>query len=1090
MEIAIPEKVNKRIAEFTGRAWVLPRLLDWLENGYDRHFLITGEPGTGKSMLAAWLAGHGPMPENSEQSKELKQLRQRVGAAHFCVFNTGAASAAALAANLAQQLANHIPEFQQVLLETLSERVVFAPHQEIGQVTDHSQVVALQIERLDLSGLDEQFSFDRALRFPLIKLYQKGFSMPLLLVVDALDEAYAYTRGIGLVQILSGLTDLPPQVRWLLTTRPDPRILKTYRRMPRLDLVKDCPPGQAEIQAYVTARLAGSRLSSVQQTALAEAIEQNADDYFLYASLVVDEILQRIEKGPLPPSFSFPKGLVEIYAEFLNRELGQDEDRWYKEFRPVLGLLAVAQGEGFDQEKLVQFTGLEVNPILRVCSQYLEGDYPQGPFRLFHKSLNDYLLDEESNIDYHIDAYRMHQRIVDRYYASGNGVPAFSSWDEYGWRFFGVHLAGAALAPEPLQKHQCVVRLAKLVLSEDFLALYKQRMPDLSQLGTEMRRALRLLSLDAQLEAFPMLVRVCRAILVFRTDQLRPELVIQPAEQGQTDEALRNLALFPVETRWQQAAALWIAWAGSEKNPAAARQLYARLEPNLLPLSILQFLAARVKEAFDGVQTLPAGYSGPIPTEEVIRKIVLSMSGQDAEGVQIDEYVSGISFNPETLVEALSSPAPGGSAFQPYLGEWLPPAINPNAIEGVIAAGSGGPLFKAQLDGPLLVAYSAAEPKKGEAYWQAYLDLQAANLYLYYRNTSLWLLIDSVLRHPNSDWMRRQIGAILKIALDNRGLHFEEGFTFMLLAQGSLAGRAQDARQLGKRRKQAVEQAGKLKFVRGNDDSWGVHKRRLAALAEAYTSLGEDAQVEALLDAAYHIPRGFAGFMVPAWLNLAEAVMVCGKQGRFSIPDALQQALVSAHKVQEPIFCARNTARINALLRHWWPFQPGEDLLEVAGRFVQEPDDPQFSALHVVGEAYVHRQDVDEQGAPGGQPPLPMMELPPYLNQSTSLRMLSMAFDLPADDFMRLNPGLELDAILPYGAEVNVPDPAFKPWLAARFSAELCARQEIPLAERRRWIQALMPLAIADETCLSTVLGRLLYVAGPIEVDVLDQLAQ
>jgi hypothetical protein len=120
---------------------------------------------------------------------------------------------------------------------------------------------------------------------------------------------------------------------------------------------------------------------------------------------------------------------------------------------------------------------------------------------------------------------------------------------------------------------------------------------------------------------------------------------------------------------------------------------------------------------------------------------------------------------------------------------------------------------------------------------------------------------------------------------------------------------------------------------------------------------------------------------------------------------------------------------------------------------------------------------------------LPMMELDPALIQPASLRRLSLAFDLPVDDFLRLNPGWEVDDTLPYGLEVNVPDPAFKPWLAARLSAELCARHEIPFATRRRWIQALIPLAIADETCLYTVMGRLMHVAGPLGAEVLDELA-
>lgn len=37
--------------------------------------LITGEPGSGKSAIAAWLAGAGPLPKRANVQDKLNQVR-------------------------------------------------------------------------------------------------------------------------------------------------------------------------------------------------------------------------------------------------------------------------------------------------------------------------------------------------------------------------------------------------------------------------------------------------------------------------------------------------------------------------------------------------------------------------------------------------------------------------------------------------------------------------------------------------------------------------------------------------------------------------------------------------------------------------------------------------------------------------------------------------------------------------------------------------------------------------------------------------------------------------------------------------------
>src|SRR5262245_5692908 len=70
-----PERVRESIPLLIGRRWVLQKLAEWWDHGAERLFLITGDPGTGKSMIMAWLRGFGPEPEDTIRRAQLARLR-------------------------------------------------------------------------------------------------------------------------------------------------------------------------------------------------------------------------------------------------------------------------------------------------------------------------------------------------------------------------------------------------------------------------------------------------------------------------------------------------------------------------------------------------------------------------------------------------------------------------------------------------------------------------------------------------------------------------------------------------------------------------------------------------------------------------------------------------------------------------------------------------------------------------------------------------------------------------------------------------------------------------------------------------------
>ena len=136
-----------------------------------------------------------------------------------------------------------------------------------------------------------------------------------------------------------------------------------------------------------------------------------AKGIFLYAALVLDQLLKlSLSEFPDLDTIALPKDLRGIYHEFLTRELGKDEERWFGLYEPLLGLIAVAQGEGLTANMLSDIIGKDIRMALRASKQYLTGEPPDGPFRPFHKSFSDFLFEEKD--DYQIDATVWNNRIV------------------------------------------------------------------------------------------------------------------------------------------------------------------------------------------------------------------------------------------------------------------------------------------------------------------------------------------------------------------------------------------------------------------------------------------------------------------------------------------------------------------------------------------------------------------------------------------------------------------------------------------------------------------------------------------------------
>lgn len=424
----------KRLSEdFKGREWLFDEIDGWLKDDKKRFFILTGEPGVGKSAIAA----------------RLTQVRpDNILAYHFCIAgNIGTIVPNTVLRSLAAQLGDTLPKYGEALANTIKpSQISINIHQVIGKVEAGAKVVGAVISHLTASNSDEEL--DILLRAPLSALKAPDRPQsPVFILIDSLDEAKTYQGESNLITLLAKANDLPGWVRFVCTTRPEQAVLSYFQRFEPYMLAAESQMNQDDIKQYVNYRVdkkaVRERLAVTDVTpeVLAEHVGALANGNFLYTKMLLNDI--ETGQQSLDDLTALPKSLDDIYFGFLRRF--SDED-WDTRYQPVLGKLAVAQ-EPITETQLANFTGIhqrQVKRNLTVIDQYLdvlEDAEGSKTYRLFHQSLRDYLLDKARSDLFWCDAQEEHACIADHYFDLYQ-----DKWSDcalYGLRYLPVHIAGA-----------------------------------------------------------------------------------------------------------------------------------------------------------------------------------------------------------------------------------------------------------------------------------------------------------------------------------------------------------------------------------------------------------------------------------------------------------------------------------------------------------------------------------------------------------------------------------------------------------------------------------------------------------------------
>jgi hypothetical protein len=1026
-----PSVIAERAEYFAGRDWVFREVDRWLaQDPGGRYFLITGEPGSGKTAIAARLFqfSSGDVPPNGYR----RIGPQTLGAAHFCSARDAISiDPRSFAASLALQLSARSQAYAQAL-KNVGDKVININVQATSQRLENFTGVVIQ--NLDISRISPQDAFNRVVIDPLLETGQ-----PFTILVDSLDEALRHSGDVTIVKLLSNVASLPATVRFILTSRLDNRVESRFTTADGMVLSAAEHRGQNrdDIVKFATRRLNAAGFHAGLPALIADKAEGN----FQYAKFVVKAILD----AQMDPSklSGLPAGLDAIYHESLTRVVDLGGKSWSNDYAPVMGALSVAR-ERFTLDQLRTFSAQSETAVwncLNDLQQFIESDDADDPrYSLYHHSVTEFFQRrlvafsaKTLRNDFYLPPAEWHRRLASRY----TGASAPSAWDLYGLRYSVQHLAQAARLSSGAERHAAVQALVGLTADPVFRDEHQARVRNLPQLQRDLEEAVDCAALDAAPEALESIVRSALNLVQFRRDELRPEPLFDLALRGDPESAAARLPLFDVDAEWHQIATVLMAWLAVDVSAPQAQALRDRVAA-MQPLSPR---AARLIEFFDAwTGAGPSPARDPLPPvlpPEVVQAIVDRMGGSGAIA----------------MAELLAA-------------HNIPEVRNPS-----LRANEG---YLSQHDGPHLVGFAEAVGGPGDALLRQYIEIHTGYQYVQYRNRSLAFLLDAMSNHRDPWWVRGQSVQIATSALAGSRSDFQEALPLAVLAVRAGSDPVATA-SLESRIQQAVAFAEALHSGR-QSDPLSRSKRWLAVLVEALDSLRRPAECHALVGLSLGILRtGFAGYSAPACLTLAEAIEIAQDDPYpGALRDALDAALSAAHNVQDPLFCARITTRVHALRADWW--DTSFDLEATVDRFTSTPDAPEFCPTFRVRERYEHRSPDS-------------MQMDPELRDADTVARIERAFRRRPGELTPINPGVDRDTPLPDGFSVRLPDPGFATWLAARFAARASADRALAPVRRIAILRALVPLAAANPTALDTVLARLVFAEQPASSGVLDRLA-
>jgi hypothetical protein len=385
----VPVELRQRLSGLGSRPWIDARLEQWLR-GPARYFILSGGPGTGKTMQAVRaLAGAG-VPVGLDPWV----------AAHFCSNRLQGYSRhpRQLISNLQQRLSARYPEvFLPGRPELTRPLIELAGSVRAESVAGTAVGVNLTIGQLTAAPLSIHDFFQVAVVEPLTRLAVSAPGTTVGLVIDGLDEAATFD-GPNIITLLHEYAaSLPPVCKVLVTSQNTPavldRLLAAVSDLVALDLSD--PRHRAavddDVHRFVRAR-AGVRAVDGD---LPERITRAVAGNFLHAEGILSQEVSSGSAADRPDLGGYYHALFDRLRDAADAGAGTGSGTWERHCLPLLHHLAVARAPR-RLDSLGEFLGWDAATLarsLQAIRPVLVLDEQRETAHLEHQATAAFLLD-------------------------------------------------------------------------------------------------------------------------------------------------------------------------------------------------------------------------------------------------------------------------------------------------------------------------------------------------------------------------------------------------------------------------------------------------------------------------------------------------------------------------------------------------------------------------------------------------------------------------------------------------------------------------------------------------------------------------
>ncbi len=478
---------------FIARPWLAKRVDEVLADPTCRFLLLTAAPGGGKTSFMAWLAHQHPdWPRyfiRRDQSTPLDdpgthsfllRIGFQLAVSHPALFNREEVRVV-----VKQRMRAVDSEGEAVGADI--EEILASPFYDIALLIEqdikynNGRVTAARIGRwiteprlLTLSNL--QFM---ALIDPANALLNHSPDKLLVILVDALDELRYRDRKQTVLSWLEDCPTLPPNVRFVLTSRPDEALLAPFRKAQQrwfkeITLAATEPELLHDLRTYALA-LTGEEAVK----AAMEAVGKKRDDFAKQAvqkasgnigyldavGRAIDQALLNQDQQALNQLLDLtqlPNSLEELYVLFLNKIREKVEglrykvkdkegvvhylELWPEVYLSILGVLVTTR-EPLTASQIrylgsIEASWSQLSIALNALRQFLSRSGDR--YFLYHTTLVEFLTARKTQQapdtgDLYCDEKEWHQRIA-TYYRDRAKETGWGQVDDYGLLYYALHI--------------------------------------------------------------------------------------------------------------------------------------------------------------------------------------------------------------------------------------------------------------------------------------------------------------------------------------------------------------------------------------------------------------------------------------------------------------------------------------------------------------------------------------------------------------------------------------------------------------------------------------------------------------------------